>query len=351
MPVTTVPREDWPTYFGSGGLRSHGLFDFSALWEYDLESVITHDIFSLSSVTEISVHMESCCIDGFQVGSYSEALPLQTVLSALEFDHVAEKKIGPQGKKKDAGRHLGAGSLSVSQKPTLSGSAGAALSSDSSESEDEHKDTETHNVDELALSEEQWSTVYEEVKDAKTAWSLPADSVDEHFYSSVEGGQWSVQRSNRAVQGLRSHVVKAGELDKFCSLFHLQKSASFAYSVFTAVQADCVMRTWQHRLIYLFKHWNESARPDQWTAVELSAFTLPPEFELSQESVSAAVWKPGEVVGWNKSHANEPSTCKRESHLVQLWVPLVRSVSVSASCAWLWEEHALSDAVALQWPK
>eukprot|EP00971_Amphidinium_carterae_P252029 5003957-Amphidinium_carterae.1 len=41
--------------------------------------------------------------------------------------------------------------------PTLLGSAGAALSSESSASDDEHKDIERHNVDELALSEEQWS--------------------------------------------------------------------------------------------------------------------------------------------------------------------------------------------------
>eukprot|EP00971_Amphidinium_carterae_P220122 4369870-Amphidinium_carterae.1 len=106
IPVTTVPREDWPTYFISGGLRSRGQFDFSAVWQYDLECVLTHDIFSLSSVTEITVVMDSCCIDGFHVGSYSEALPLQTVWSALEFENVAEKKIGPQGKKKDAGRQL-----------------------------------------------------------------------------------------------------------------------------------------------------------------------------------------------------------------------------------------------------
>eukprot|EP00971_Amphidinium_carterae_P342246 6481487-Amphidinium_carterae.1 len=88
------------------------------------------------------------------------------------------------------------------------------------ESQDEHAHEEAGQASTAAgsegtggaSSEALWTAVYDEVTAVKSAWDAEDNTVMHCFRVSVEGGKWSVERSGRAVQGLRGYVIKGSVL-------------------------------------------------------------------------------------------------------------------------------------------
>eukprot|EP00971_Amphidinium_carterae_P273621 5430323-Amphidinium_carterae.1 len=167
---------------------------------------------------------------GFYMGSYSAPVPLRVVLEACSAEipsrpH-AVKTRDPDTKRQK--KHGSAEASSSSATHPLACNISSTSESDSDGSgTDAEKRVQTDMEGQGDESAIMWKTVYEGIREEKDKWQVEAATLHSYFTASLQGGKWSIERSGRAIDGLRGFVQKGSPMDEFCGLFALPKSSSF----------------------------------------------------------------------------------------------------------------------------
>eukprot|EP00971_Amphidinium_carterae_P007348 145621-Amphidinium_carterae.1 len=230
LPLTLVDRDAWPPHFGFKGLREQGHTDFTHVWKYDFEDVLQDDIFALTGLEEVVVCLDTVMTSGFYMASYSAPVPLRVVLEACSAEIPARtpavRSRDPDSKRQKTHRSAQASSSSATHAIACKSSSTSQSASDGSgsDSDDTVRTGLEGEGDESAIM---WKTVYEGIREEKDKWQVEAATLLSYFTASLQGGKWSIERSGRAIDGLRGFVQKGSPMDEFCGLFALPKSSSF----------------------------------------------------------------------------------------------------------------------------
>ena len=95
-----------------------------------------------------------------------------------------------------------------------------------------------------------------------------------HFREAVLGGAWNIERSGRALFGIRVDVLANSVLHAFMRKFGLTMSASFEAKTYGEQDGHLLSVLWQKRLLSLYDFWVAQGKPDMYpngiAALELS---------------------------------------------------------------------------------
>eukprot|EP00971_Amphidinium_carterae_P338750 6476246-Amphidinium_carterae.6 len=112
-------------------------------------------------------------------------------------------------------------------------------------------------------ADEQWhdhTTVIEAVKSARRDIEQKRELRISLFKISLLGGQWQIQRTGRSVYGLRVDVVKNTIVDELSNVWHVRKSASFEYNVYSREGAEILVEAWMDRMQFVAAVWDAHGR-------------------------------------------------------------------------------------------
>ena len=102
---------------------------------------------------------------------------------------------------------------------------------------------------------------WEDLREAR-AQALEHEDRSQHFREAVLGGAWNIERSGRALFGIRVDVMTNSVVHPFVKKFGLSLSASFEARVYGERDGHLLSVLWQKRVMGLYEFWVAHGKPD-----------------------------------------------------------------------------------------
>ena len=281
LPLRMVAVEPKAPSMGGNPLWHKTLPELTCKWQFEVDEILTADVFALPNLRHVSVMMSTFFMGDRELGTRGAMLPLDSVLKSLRPELVKPLKVESQ-----RGRASGVTHGTGSGRESLEG-RGVTHGTGAEHEHDEAAADSSRPALASETSEETWQAVFDEVAMTKAQWADDAAPARTDFRAGVEGGKWSVERSGRAVAGLRGYVVKGSGMEGLCARWKLPKSASFDYNIFTPEEAAILMELWQSRLVWLAQEWEKAGNPEVFPRT--GKFAVPPEAQLDTSCLGARV--------------------------------------------------------------
>ena len=114
------------------------------------------------------------------------------------------------------------------------------------------------------------------------------DLMNLHFRVAILGGTWQVQRTGRAIYGLRCDIKPTSPLHDWAPRVGLNKSASFEYNVYGEQAASHLAGVWRERLLFLHRLCEEqTGTPD----LQSTPFEVPSELQTCLDALRGRAQK------------------------------------------------------------
>ena len=128
-----------------------------------------------------------------------------------------------------------------------------------------------------AEPDEQYTSLLAGLEEQRQQLAVHQQDFSGHFRVTLLGGPWQVERTNRAVYGVRADVRKGTATAEFRDSFSLSKSASFEQNIYGERVGGCLAQLWMHRLCHLAQCWEAHGRPATFPLGSLAPYEMPQE--------------------------------------------------------------------------
>ena len=264
------------------------------LWQWRLRAgrFVSGTVLEDTDPNRVSVVMRSWFAADGRVLSHDVLQPLQPVLTALAPEQAREPDLVPP----PTARRRAAEPSLVEEHPWLAAVTTVNPSQEHSDREELPDDAADDTLGDPASERDglegaggqdgDYDDLFTALENQRCVLRGDAAEHGDMFRTSLLGGQWQVERTGRAIYGIRVDVKKGTTAAELCAAFKLTKSSSFERSVYGEEGGSFLSKLWIHRMSFLCAAWEETGKAKKGISQQdLSKYVLPEEMEARMQTL------------------------------------------------------------------